>query len=127
MEDRDTTELAKEALILAAQLKALYDQMEKAGDNDKGYQAFARSYNKALARAKVVLGHDKTMLRSIEHLTEFNPSDGLRNGQYNPNDDYSGDFENLKAEISVLRATLNTFFAFYMPEKDKQRIGFNNE
>jgi len=127
MEDNETTELAKEALIIGAQLKALHEQMEKAGDNDEGYQAFVRSYNKALARARVVLAHDKTMLRSIEHLTEFNPSDGLGGGQYNPNNDYSGDFENLKAEISVLRATLNTFFAFYMPEKDKQRIGFNNE
>ena len=127
MENNDTTELAKEALILAAQLKALYDEMEKAGDNDEGYQAFARSYNKALARAKIVLAHDKTMLRSIEHLTEFNPSDGLQNGQYNPETDYSGDFENLKAEMAVLRATLNTFFAFYMPDKEKQRIGFGKE
>lgn len=117
MAQLDSTEIAKEAYILSQQLKELETAMTSAGQNVSGYRACAQSFNAILKRAQDILKHDATMLRSVEHLRSYNPSKETG---------YAQDFQEIKADMAVLKATLHAFFVFYFPAKDKERIGFTN-
>lgn len=117
MADNDSTKIAKEAFILSEQLKELEAAMMNAGQIYTGYRAFAESFNQILNRAKEILKYDAEMLRSINHLRSYNPAKDTR---------YAKDFLEIKADIAVLKATLRSFFVFYLPADEKKRIGFSS-
>jgi len=106
-------EAAKEAYVLMNQL----DSLEKVlvPENVSGYRAAAENYNRILQRAKTLLSADNTFLRSIEHLKEQSPS--LAGG-------YITNYNEIKISVPVLKAALYAFCNFYLPKREKDRIGF---
>ena len=108
-------ELAKEAYTLSAQLREMQKSMEREGSNDIGYHAFARTYTKHLARAKEILELDPTIASTISQLVPYDS---------NKEQDYFTDFEQMKADIPILRSALRSFFVFNFRKEEKDRIGF---
>jgi hypothetical protein len=117
MKDLKSMEIAKEAYVLSEQLAALQEAMEKTGSSFCGYPAFARTYSTHLSRAKEILKNDLTILRTIEHLTPYNPGKKQR---------YGSDFLQIKADLPILRSALRSFFDFNFPPKEKQGLCFSS-
>jgi len=114
MDNEEVLNLAKEAYALSQQLHELESAMSKDGAVS-GYTSYATNYNSILSRAKKILEFDKTLLATISYL-----------GQYDPNvkTGYFKEFQEIKANIAILKATLHTFFNFNFPKKERDRIGF---
>jgi|SRR6185295_16649820 len=110
-------ELGKEAYTLAQQLEALYVAMKEAGDHWGGYRSFATTYAVDLVRARELLASSPTIARTIAHLRSYDPNKATG---------YGRDFEQIKADLPVLKAALESFALFSLPAKEKKRIGFNS-
>lgn len=82
MDDSEFQITAKEAYILANQLRGLEDRMSKGRHDDGSYHAAAKNYNAILKKAKDILKADNSMSHSIKHLCEYEPSDGMVHGEY---------------------------------------------
>ena len=114
MDNDDILNVAKEAYALSQQLHELESAM--LGKNSlSGYSAYANNYNAILDRSKKILELDKTLLSTIDHLKHYDPQKAYG---------YVQDFEEIKANIATLKATLRTFFEFNFPKKEKERMGF---
>lgn len=111
----DPVEVAKEAHVLAQQLRALHAEMTAAGRNWGSYRACASTYSAHLGRAREILAHDSTIARTIAHLRPYDPFKDKGYGQ---------NFEQIKADLLVLSAALESFFNFHFPAAERQRIGF---
>lgn len=122
----DPSTLAKEAFVLHNQLEALEDAMIKGNTDASGYTAYSTNYNAILVRARQVLALDSVLLGAIKHLGPYKTTDGTEFGDYRPEDDHSSHFGRLKADVPVLRATMKSFFALYMPPDQKRSIGFGS-
>jgi hypothetical protein len=106
--------IAKEAFVLSKQLEALHSAMIDAGEKWGGYRAFAETYNVHLARAKQILSLDSTIAKTIEHLLPYDPMKATGFGR---------DFEQIKADLPLLKAALTSFSIFHLPARER-RIGF---
>lgn len=106
--------LAKEAHLLACQLRALHEEMKAAGRNWGGYRAFATTYSTHLVRAQEILSNDPTIAQTVSHLRPHDP--GARQ--------FGRDFEEIKADLPVLCAALESFFMFHFPPEERKKIGF---
>lgn len=115
MDDPKVMEIAKEAYALSQQLASLQEMMEKNKSSYSSYPAVARTYSAHLNRAKVILNSDPTILRTIEHLKEYDP---------NKQHGYVADFLQIMADLPILQSALRSFFEFNFPPKEKQRMGF---
>jgi len=122
MNEEELQNLAKEGYILFQQLQGLDDAMAKAGGNYSGYRAFADHYNAILEKAKAILKADTTMLSAIKRLSAYDPSDEFDREEPSRLEYQS---EQIKADIPILKATLRSFFDFYFPPKEKEKIGFH--
>jgi len=105
-------ESAKEAYVLMSQLDCLEKVLLR--ENVSGYKAAAENYNRILQRAKTLLSVDYTFLRSIEHLQEQPPNAS----------GYIRNYNEIKLSLPILKAALYAFCNFYLPKKEKDRIGF---
>jgi hypothetical protein len=121
MNEEELQNLAKEAYILFQQLQGLDDAMAKAEDYF-GYKAFAINYNAILEKAKAILKADTTMLSAIERLSAYDPSDEF-DWKESSRPEYQS--EQIKADIPILKATLQSFFDSHFPPKEKEKIGFH--
>ena len=112
MNEEELQNLAKGAYILFQQLQGLDDAMAKAGQNYSGYRAFADRYNAILEEARAILKADTTRLSTIEHLSAYDPSDEFDCKEPSKLEYQS---EQIKADISILKATLQSFPGFHLP------------
>jgi len=110
----DKINLAKEAYILSQQLLELENAMSKEAAVS-GYSSYATNYNMILEKSKKVLGLDDVLLSTVAHLSQYDAY--VETG-------YRREFEQIKADISVLKATLRAYFDFNFPKKEKEKIGF---
>jgi hypothetical protein len=108
----DTTQLAKEAYVIADQLR----EMQKSMDERKGaYHAYTRTYNRQLVRAKEILKLDPTIARTVEHLTSYDE---------HKESGWAHDQSQLHADLPILLSALRMFFEFNFPKQEKQKMGF---
>lgn len=110
----DLVQLAKEAHLLAKQLRALHEEMKAAGRNWGGYRAFAATYSMHLARAQQILSTDPTIAKTVSHLQPHDPEARQ----------FGRDFEEIKADLPVLCAALESFFVFHFSPEERKKIGF---
>lgn len=115
MEQEQIVAQAKEAYVISQQLAEMQESMDKAGANLEGYHAFARTYTKHLERAKEILQLDPTIAGTIDQLVPYDAT--KRTG-------YRKDFQEMRADIPILRSALRSFFDFNLPAKEKERVGF---
>lgn len=100
MSTPEIIEVAKEAYVLAEQLREMQESMERVGTNLSSYPSNAKTWNRHLSRAKEILKLDPRIGSTISHLSEHNPYKERGVGR---------DFEQIKAELSILRSTLRSF------------------
>lgn len=116
MADQTSEWQTKASYIIAKQLEAIEKSMAAAGPVMDGYHSFARSFNKLLHRSKNIFANDRTFTESISQLRAFQEI----------GDNYTiEDFECLKAEVAILKATVFSFFDVYSPRDEKEQIGFH--
>jgi ASC-1-like (ASCH) protein len=114
MGEQELINMAKEAYLLSKQLGAL-EEVVKNHRNVAGYRAQAENYNQILERAKQLLKHDEIIFNSIKHLKPYDS---------NKSSGYTKEFVEIGADAAVLKEALYTFFEFYFPKKEKEKIGF---
>ena len=116
MSDINRISVTKEAYILSRQFEAMEKAMVAAGENVDGYRAFATSYNAMLSRAQKIFKLDETFLDSISQLKAW-PTE--------PDEGIVERFACIKAEVAILKAAVFSFFEFYSPKEEKEKIGFH--
>lgn len=115
MEENQLVEIAKEAYVLAQQIAGMEEAMNRGKEAVSGYSSYAKNFNSILEKTKRILELDKTILSTITHLTPYDPNKG---------GGYIKEFAEIKGNLPFLKAALQSFFDFYFPKKEKERIGF---
>jgi hypothetical protein len=115
MEENDIIEIAKQAYVLAQQIIGIEEAMHKIDNAVAGYPSYANNYNAFLEKTKKILELDQTIFKTISHLKPYDPN--LESG-------YIGEFEEIKANLPILKASLLSFFEFHFPKSEKEKIGF---
>ena len=115
MQENQLAEIAKEAYVLAQQIVGMEEAMSRGKEAVSGYSSYAKNFNSILEKTKRILDLDKTILGTVVHLTPYDPNKGTG---------YIKEFEGIKGNLPILKATLQSFFDFYFPKKEKERIGF---
>ena len=115
MEERNLIESAKEAYVLAQQIAGMEEAMNKSEQAVAGYPSYASNYNALLEKTKKILEVDQTMLKTISHLKRYDPKQDRG---------YMGEFEEIKANLPILKEALHSFFEFHFPKSEKDKIGF---
>ena len=115
MEEEKEIEFAREAYVLSRQIGELENTMSKSKSAVSGYPSYAKNFNTILERSKEILKGDEIIFRTIAQVTPYNP--GKEFG-------YIVDFEGIKADLSVLKGALHSFFEFHFPKKEKEKMGF---
>lgn len=114
MTESEMQDIAKSAYVLCQQLISIEASMKDV-TAVCAYSSYARHYNNILGEAQIILAHDKTIYKSVAFLSRYSELD----------DDDSGiSFEKIKADIPILKAAVLSFFEFYFPKSEKERIGF---
>jgi len=115
MEDNQLAKIAKEAYVLAQQIAGMEEAMNRGKEAVSGYSSYAKNFNSILEKSRRILKLDKTILGTVKHLTPYD--DNKRMG-------YLKDFEEIKGNLPILKAALQSFFDFHFPKKQKEKIGF---
>lgn len=115
MEETNVIEIAKEAYVLAQQIAGMEEAMNKNERAVAGYSSYASNYNVFLEKTKKILEIDQTILKTISHLKQYDPKEDTG---------YVTGFEEIKANLPILREALSSFFEFHFPKSEKEKIGF---
>lgn len=115
MEENQLEEIAKEAYDLAKQITGMEEAMNGSKEAFRAYRSYARNFNSILEKTKRILDSDKTILSTVTHLTPRDPNEEMG---------YLKEFEGIKGDLPLIKAALQSFFDFYFPKKEKERIGF---
>ncbi|MCJ7578763.1 MAG: hypothetical protein MUO91_09965 [candidate division Zixibacteria bacterium] len=103
MEGNNLIEIAKEAYVLAQQIAGMQETMNKSEQAVSGYPSYANNFNALLEKTKKILEVDQTILMTISHLKRYDPN--LDTG-------YIREFEEIKANLPILKGALHSFFEF---------------
>ena len=113
--ENQLAEIAKEAYVLAKQIAGMEEAMNASKEAFRAYRSYAMNFNSILEKTKRILDSDKTILSTVTHLTPRDPDEETS---------YLKEFEGIKGDLALLKAALQSFFDFYFPKKEKERIGF---
>jgi hypothetical protein len=78
MEEEKMIEIGKEAYVLSEQLLELEQVMKRKEPSViSGCSSYAKNFSSVLDKAKKILEVDLTILKTISHLTSYDPGKGV--------------------------------------------------
>lgn len=128
VKESENADIAKKAYIALNTIRILIEKIPNNPPIKVGEQ-IAKQVNSLLEQVKSVFSIDKVFVESISHLDklkyEYEAGGASEGAMWTESDNGEQIASQAKVLLAELEAKLISFVSFYMPTKEKEKIGFH--